>query len=93
MIYEILILPQAEKEISKLPDGIAESVIEAIEKLATNPKPVGSIQMNNFSTPRLKVRVFHRIRVKKVYRIIYHIENKVCIITVVKIGHRSKVYE
>ena len=48
--------------------------------------------MKNYSNARLKLRVYHRIKVKKVYRVIYHIEENVCTITIIRVGHRNKVY-
>jgi mRNA interferase RelE/StbE len=93
MSFEIRILPQAEKEIRKLPNNIADDILLAIENLSQNPKPVGCIQMNDYSTKRIKVRIFHRIKVKRVYRIIYHINNNILTVSVVKVGHRNKVYK
>ena len=92
MFYKLNILPQAEKEINKLPNNIADAIFEEIEKLLDNPSPFGSIKMKNYSNARLKVRVYHRIKVKKVYRVIYHIEENVCTITIIRVGHRNKVY-
>ena len=92
-MYEIIILPSAEKEIEKLPNEIAFAIFDALEELAINPRPAGCKQMNNYSTPRLKVRTYHRIKIKREYRVIYHIQDQYCIITVVKAAHRSKAYK
>lgn len=92
-MYDIIILPPAEKEIEKLPNDVADAILEAIDKLAHTPRPSGAKQMNNYSTPRLQVRIYHRIKVKRVYRIIYHIEDQKCIVTIIKTGHRSKIYK
>jgi mRNA interferase RelE/StbE len=92
-MYEIIILPAAEKEIQKLPFDVADAILDALEQLASNPRITGSKQMNNYSTPRLKMRTFHRIKVKKDYRVIYHIQDQQCIITVVKAAHRKESYK
>ncbi len=92
-MYEVIILPAAEKEIQKLPTIIADAVLQTLEQLVDDPRLAGSKQMNNYSTPRLKVRTFYRIKIKKDYRIIYHIEDSQCIVTVVKAAHRKEAYK
>lgn len=91
-MYDIIILPAAEKEIEKLPNEVGDAILKLIEKLEKEPRPQGVKQLNNYSTSRFKVRVYHRIKVKKVYRLVYHIEDNKCIITIVKAAHRNKVY-
>ena len=83
MIYNILILRGAQKELSELPKTTYERVKGAIRKLADDPRPHGS--------QKLSGRDGWRIRVGD-YRVIYEIDNKTHSITVLHIGHRQDVY-
>ncbi|MDR2692140.1 MAG: type II toxin-antitoxin system RelE/ParE family toxin [Dysgonamonadaceae bacterium] len=57
---------------------------KAINDLANNPRPFGSIKLTPSQTT-------YRIRVG-IYRIIYTIEDKILTVQVVKINHRKTVY-
>ncbi|MFI3190731.1 hypothetical protein BCS42_04050 [Crenothrix sp. D3] len=85
MAYEIIIKPSAEKAFAKLEKSQQIKIISVIEKLASNPKPQGFKKLKS-------VAELYRIRVGN-YRVIYNIDNKVLIITVVKIGHRKEIYK
>ncbi|MBA4197769.1 MAG: type II toxin-antitoxin system mRNA interferase toxin, RelE/StbE family [Chitinophaga sp.] len=82
-VYSITITKTARKQLDKLPDSIANPIIETIKALATNPRPIGS--------KKLKGREGFRIR-KGDYRIIYDIIDKVLIVSVIAIGHRRDIY-
>ncbi|HEX8332761.1 MAG TPA: type II toxin-antitoxin system RelE/ParE family toxin [Segetibacter sp.] len=62
--YTILLSKTAQKQLDKLPDNIAEKILQAIASLAHNPKPQGY--------KKLKNRPGFRIR-KGDYRIIYDV--------------------
>ena len=83
MSYDILILKRAQKALAKLPQQDYRRVIDAINNLASNPRPSGC--------KKLKDRPSWRIRVG-VYRIIYEISDKKLTITVVNVGHRREIY-
>ncbi len=68
----------------KLPDPIAEPIIDAIEKLEENPRPHGYIKLQD--------RKGYRIRVGN-YRIIYDIFDTQLIIEIITLGHRKDIYE
>lgn len=82
--YSITITKTAQKQLNKLPDQIAESLIEVIKNLAQNPRPVGYI--------KLKGRNAYRIR-KNNYRIIYEIEDNVLTVCIIAVGHRKGIYK
>lgn len=82
--YTIVLTRTAQKQLDKLPEQIAETMLDAIEKLADEPRPDGC--------KKLKGRSGYRIR-KEDYRIIYDIQDDVLTINVVAIGHRRKIYE
>jgi len=58
-------------------------ILQRIEALADDPRPVGSEKLSG--QERFRVR-------QGVYRIIYEIQNEELVIIVVKVGHRRDVY-
>jgi mRNA interferase RelE/StbE len=84
MPYLIQIRKSAQKQLDKLSDDIADELLDAIENLATNPRPSGC--------KKLKGREGYRIR-KGDYRIIYNIYDNVLTIDIVAVGHRREIYD
>jgi mRNA interferase RelE/StbE len=84
MPYQILIRKTAQKQLDKLPDETAELLLDAIETLATNPRPSGC--------KKLKGRSGYRIR-KGDYRIIYDVHDNVLTVDVIAVGHRRDIYD
>ena len=83
MSYSVFILPRAKKEFSALPKPEYEKVKQAMLALDTNPRPA--------NCSKLTGRDGWRIRVGN-YRLIYTIDDKARIVTVLHIGHRRDVY-
>jgi mRNA interferase RelE/StbE len=82
--YRLDFKPSAERELRKLGKTGIQRVSKAIEALATNPFPHQSEKLSGSANA-------YRIRVGN-YRVIYTIESRVLLITVIRIGHRSTVY-
>jgi mRNA interferase RelE/StbE len=82
-IYTITISRLAQKQLDKLPDNIADRLIDAITELKYNARPVGY--------KKLKGRNGYRIRSGD-YRIIYEIFDDVLLINVIALGHRKDIY-
>ena len=84
--YRIEFLKTAEKELAKLPKDIQQRVRDRINLLMINPYPPDVKKLKNGNgNGRLRTRVGN-------YRIIYTIENDSLVIVVIKIGHRSGIY-
>ncbi|TGL97490.1 type II toxin-antitoxin system RelE/ParE family toxin [Leptospira barantonii] len=81
--YSVLLTQSAAKQLNKLPENIADSLIQIIQGLAQNPRPIGS--------KKLKGREGFRIR-KGDYRILYDIIDRKLIVHVIAIGHRKEIY-
>lgn len=81
---KIEISTTAEKQLAALERDDQVRVVDAIRKLAENPRPRGCRKLRDYSD------VF-RIRVG-VYRVLYSIEQARLLILVLKIGHRRDVY-
>ncbi len=82
--YKITIAKPAQKQLDKLPDNIADRIIDAIYTLIDDPRPSGC--------KKLKGREGFRIRVGD-YRVIYEIFDEVLVIEVVSLGHRKDIYD
>jgi mRNA interferase RelE/StbE len=92
MAYKIVFTSSAEKAYKKLPADLQDRIFEKIQELAENPRPNGYTQMNSFDLPGLKIKPLYRIRIGN-YRVVYGVQDKELIVTVVKISHRNNVYK
>ena len=83
MRYEILIEKSAQKSLSKIPSRYRDRIINAVRKLADNPRPPG--------VKKLSGRDAWRIRIGS-YRVIYEIHDDKLTVLVVNVGDRKNVY-
>ena len=83
MSYEIAILRRGQKELEGLPKIEYERVRDAIWALADEPHPPNSL--------KLKARPGFRLRVGN-YRVIYEMDERQKLITILHVGHRKDVY-
>ena len=83
MRYEILIERSAQKSLSKIPSRYRDRIINAVRKLADNPRPPG--------VKKLSGRDAWRIRIGS-YRVIYEIHDDKLAVLVVNVGDRKNVY-
>jgi mRNA interferase RelE/StbE len=82
--YRVDVRPEPQKFLRKLCDQVlAARLVAAMRALANDPRPSGC--------KKLKGNELWRIRVGD-YRIIYQIHDRVLVVLVVSIGHRSDVY-
>ena len=81
--YEVVITKSVQKYLDKLSDALAEKLENAMMKLENDPRPVGCEKMSG--------RNAYKIRVGD-YRIIYTIEDKILLVTVIDAGHRREIY-
>ena len=81
--YRLLIKASAAKELESLPKDDRKRTVTKISALASNPRPRGVEKLSGNEQYRLR---------QGVYRILYEIDDRDVIVTVVKIGHRREVY-
>jgi mRNA interferase RelE/StbE len=81
--YQIIILPTAQKSLSKLPKRMQLRIQGAITTLASNPVPPVA--------RKLVGRDNYRLRVSD-YRIVYSIHENILTVKIVSVGHRREVY-
>ncbi len=82
--YRIEIKKSAAKELKKITNKDRERIIERIQGLAQDPRPVGSKKLSGEEK--------YRIRLGD-YRILYQVFDDIVLVVVVKIGHRRDVYK
>ena len=84
MIYDLIIENKVEKHLLTLDKSIVNRIIDAVDKLKTDPKPHNCI--------KLQVLDGYRIKVGK-YRILYSINEPEKIITIYKVSKRDDAYK
>jgi len=81
-MYEILISDAALKQLEKLEKEIQKRIVSALERIRIRPESYVERLIGN---PAYKLRVGD-------YRIIMDVSKEKLLILVIKIGHRSRVY-
>jgi len=82
--YRIEIKKSAVKEIEKLPKSILKRIVNKIQALSTEPRPIGCKKLTADEKYRLRVGD---------YRVLYRIEDNRVLVYIVKVGHRKKIYD
>jgi mRNA interferase RelE/StbE len=82
--YSIEFRPSVQKDFRSIPKEVATRLWSAIESLASEPLPKGTIKLAGSEH-------LYRIRVSS-YRIVYSINNDINVITVHHVRHRSEIY-
>lgn len=81
--FEILLTKSAIKQLDKLPDNVADRLLETIRTLAFDPRPM--------ACKKLKGRDGYRIR-QGDYRILYDVFDRILVVEVIAVGHRRDIY-
>lgn len=81
-MYKVELRRRAQRALDKLPRADFQAVVEAIKELAQAPRPRG--------VEKVKSAGLWRIR-KGDYRIIYAIDDKQQLVTIVRIEHRREI--
>ena len=86
-VYSVQFVKGAQKEFDRLPEKLQSKTAEALTLLSQNP------YSELLKVKKLKgTGELYRIRLGD-YRVVYEIRNKILIVVVIKIGHRSDVYK
>ena len=81
--YKIFFKKSVKKDISTLPQKDLKRILQKIESLMDDPRPVGCEKLSGQEKYRLR---------QGTYRIIYSIQDNELTVWVVKVGHRKEVY-
>jgi len=82
-VYKIFFKKSVKKDISTLPQKDLKRILQKIESLMDDPRPVGCEKLSGQEKYRLR---------QGTYRIIYSIQDNELTVWVVKVGHRKEVY-
>lgn len=82
--YKVEVELTAAKAIGKLERTVQVRILKSISALADEPRPSGAIKLVGSDGMRIRVGD---------WRIVYVIDDAVITVTIVKVGHRSNVYE
>ena len=82
--FEVLIKASAAKEIEDIANRRdRRRIVERIRSLGDEPRPPGCQKLSGQDKYRVR---------QGVYRIVYSVHDKVLVVQVIKVGHRSDVY-
>lgn len=83
MAFIVRLKPRAERELDRLPIGVARRIWRKLLTLEGEPRPPG--------TSKLEGSDGYRIRMGD-YRIVYLIDDRAQAVDVVRVAHRREVY-
>jgi len=83
--YQIIVLPQAQRQLLQIRRPIQNQIRSAIRSLASDPTPPDSIPMTG------KGQGLYRLRIGG-YRIIYRVHEDRLVVVVIRVGPRGNVY-
>jgi mRNA interferase RelE/StbE len=83
--YKIQFVSRAAKELKECPTAQIRRIIDQIEALSQNPRPTNSIKLKGNTENIWRIRIDD-------YRVIYHIEDGIRIVTIRHIRHRKDAY-
>ena len=83
--YEIRFLPSVRKDLRGIPRPTVRRILQAIDRLGENPRPL--------ECKKLTGRDLFRVRVAVYRQIIYEVRDYEVMVVVVKVGHRRDVYD
>jgi len=82
-VYDLYVLPPAQKDLDKLEARIFERVIGKIRELSKNPRLSGCLKLTGEEGYRLRVGD---------YRILYRIDDTVKRLYIYRVKHRKEAY-
>lgn len=81
--YKIFFKRSVEKDLKSIPKNDLKKILDRIEMLANNPRPL--------DCEKLTGQARYRVR-QGLYRIVYSIQDYELTVWVIKVGHRKDVY-
>ena len=85
-MYQVVLLPNALHDLSKLDKSIAKRIINRIEWFSENIENSSPVPLQS------KLSGFYKLRIGD-WRVIYEISKKAETISIHKIGHRKEIYK
>jgi mRNA interferase RelE/StbE len=85
-VYQVIILPKALKDLSRLDKSISERIIDKLTWLSENIETIHPLALSE------KYSEFFKLKIGD-WRVIYDFDNNKKVITVHKVGHRREIYK
>jgi len=85
-VYKIVFVSGLDKELKEIPKVDQKRIMKKIEALTDNPLPAGCKALQG------ALSGYHRIR-SGWYRVVYNVDQEKVTILILKIGHRSSIYD
>ena len=82
--YRLVFKNSVAKDLRPIPNKDVTRILQRMEALKENPRPVGSEKLSGQERYRIRLGV---------YRIIYEVVDQLLVVTVVKVGHRKQIYK
>ena len=82
--YKTTFKKSVAKDLREIPNQQIVKILKRINKLAENPRGEGCIKLSGLERYRIR---------QGIYRILYEIIDARLVVQVVKVGHRSSVYD
>ncbi|AWB66216.1 type II toxin-antitoxin system mRNA interferase toxin, RelE/StbE family [Saccharobesus litoralis] len=82
--YKVTFKKSVSKDLRNIPNHDVAKILFKIDKLAENPRSEGCIKLSGQERYRTR---------QGLYRIVYEIIDSKLVVHVVKVGHRSNVYD
>lgn len=83
-VWTVTFKQSVTKDLRAIPNADVRRILDRIDALAFNPRGDGCVKLSGQS--RYRVR-------QGTYRIVYEIHDDRLVVIVIKVGHRSSVYE
>jgi mRNA interferase RelE/StbE len=81
--YRLVFKRSVAKDLRAFPNADVAAILQRVQTLADDPRPPGC--------EKLSTQERYRVR-QGIYRILYEIQDRDLVVTVVKVGHRRDVY-
>lgn len=82
--YKVIFKKSVAKDLRNIPSRDVKRILQKFDTLLDNPRPEGCVKLSSLE--------LYRIR-QGIYRIVYEIQDDMLVVQVIKVAHRSKVYE
>ena len=82
--YKVIFKKSVAKDLRNIPSRDVKRLLQKFDTLVDNPRPEGCVKLSSLE--------LYRIR-QGIYRIVYEIQDDMLVVQVIKVAHRSKVYE
>ena len=82
--YKVIFKKSVAKDLRNIPSRDVKRILQKFNTLVDNPRPEGCVKLSSLE--------LYRIR-QGIYRIVYEIQDDMLVVQVIKVAHRSKVYE